>query len=40
MSNPYFSNLGNFLYVNRTEDGRNEGDFSIVKNFFKRFRKT
>ena len=36
MSNPYFSNLGNFLYVNRTEDGRNEGDFSIVKNFFKR----
>ena len=36
MPNPYFSNLGDFLYVNRTEDGRKEGDFSLVKNFFKR----
>ena len=36
MSNPYLSNLGNFLYVNRTEDGRSDGDYSVVKNFFKR----
>ena len=36
MPNPYFSNLTDFLYVNRTVDGRNEGDFSVVKNFFKR----
>ena len=36
MSNPYFSNLGDFLYVNRTEDGRKENDFSLVKNLFKR----
>ena len=36
MPNPYFSNLTDFLYVNRTVDGRSEGDFSIVKNFFKR----
>ena len=35
-ANPYFSNLGDFLYVNRTEDGRKESDFSLVKNFFKR----
>ena len=36
MPNPYFSNLGDFLYVNRTEDGRKESDFSLVKNLFKR----
>jgi len=36
MSNPYFRNLPEFEYVNRTKDGRSEGDFSIVKNFFKR----
>ena len=36
MPNPYFSNLTDFLYVNRTVDGRSEGDFSVVKNFFKR----
>ena len=36
MPNPYFSNLTEFLYVNRTEKGRSEGDYSIVKNFFKR----
>ena len=36
MPNPYFSNLTDFLYVNRTVDGRREGDFSVVKNFFKR----
>ena len=38
MANPYFSNLTDFLYVNRTVDGRSEGDFSVVKNFFKRAR--
>ena len=34
MPNPYFSNLGDFLYVNRTRDGRSEGDYSLVKNLF------
>ena len=38
MANPYFSNLTEFLYVNRTKDGRSEGDYSVVKNFFKRVR--
>ena len=36
MPNPYFSNLTDLLYVNRTEDGRSDGDYSVVKNFFKR----
>jgi len=36
MPNPYFKNLGDFLYVNRTRDGINEGDYSLVKNLFKR----
>ena len=36
MANPYFSNLTEFIYVNRTKDGRSEGDYSVVKNFFKR----
>ena len=36
MPNPYFSNLTDLLYINRTVDGRSEGDFSVVKNFFKR----
>ena len=36
MPNPYFSNLGEFLYVNRTNDGKSDGDYSITKNFFKR----
>ena len=36
MANPYFSNLTEFLYVNRTKDGRSEGDYSVVKKFFKR----
>ena len=35
MPNPYFLNLTDFLYVNRTVDGRSEGDYSVVKNFFK-----
>ena len=38
MANPYFSNLTEFLYVNRTKEGRSEGDYSVVKNFFKRVR--
>ena len=38
MPNPYFSNLTEFIYVNRTKDGRSEGDYSVVKNFFKRAR--
>ena len=36
MANPYFRNLPEFDYVNRTERGRSEVDYSIVKNFFKR----
>ena len=36
MANPYFRNIPEFLYVNRTKDGRMDGDFSVVKNFFKR----
>ena len=36
MANPYFSNLPEFEYVNRTQRGRSEGDYSVVKNFFKR----
>ena len=36
MANPYFSNLPEFEYVNRTQRGRSEGDYSVVKNFFKK----
>ena len=36
MANPFFRNLPEFEYVNRTERGRSEGDYSVVKNFFKR----
>ena len=36
MANHYFNNLPDFLYINRTKDGRMDGDFSVVKNFFKR----
>ena len=36
MANPYFRNLPEFEYVNRTKEGRSEGDYSIVKNCFKR----
>ena len=36
MANPYCRNIPEFLYVNRTKDGRMDGDFSVVKNFFKR----
>ena len=36
MANPYFNNLPEFEYINRTKEGRSEGDYSTVKNFFKR----
>ena len=36
MANPYFQNLPDFAYVNRTKDGRSEGDYSVVVNLFKR----
>ena len=36
MANPYFNNLPEFEYVNRTQRGGSEGDYSVVKNFFKR----
>ena len=36
MSNPYFRNLSEFDYVNRTESGRNSGDYTRVKNLFKK----
>jgi len=36
MTNPYFRYLPEFEYVNRTKEGRSEGDYSVVKNFFKR----
>ena len=36
MADPYFRYLPEFEYVNRTKEGRSEGDYSVVKNFFKR----
>ena len=36
MANPYFRNLSEFDYVNRTETGRNNGDYTRVKNLFKK----
>ena len=36
MSNPYFRNLSEFDYVNRTEGGKNSGDYIRVKNLFKK----
>ena len=36
MANPYFRNLPEFEYVNRTQRGRSEGDYCVVINFFKR----
>ena len=30
MANPYFRNLPEFEYVNRTQRGRSEGDYSVV----------
>jgi len=36
MANPYFRNLPNFDYVNRTSDGKNISDYTAVKNLFKK----
>ena len=36
MADPYFRNLPEFAYVNRTKEGRSEGDYSIVKILFNR----
>ena len=36
MADPYFRYLPEFEYINRTKEGRNEGDYSVVKNLFKR----
>ena len=36
MANPYFRNLPNFEYVNRTGDGKNISDYTAVKNLFKK----
>ena len=36
MANPYFRNLPDFEYVNRTSDGRNISDYTTVKNLFKK----
>ena len=38
MPKPYFRQLPNFQYVNRTssEEGKSEGDYTIVKNLFKK----
>ena len=36
MPKPYFSQLPDFEYANRTNDGKNISDFTKVKNLFKR----
>jgi len=36
MTNPYFRNLPNFEYVNRTNDAINISDYTNVKNLFKK----
>ena len=36
MSNPYFRNIPNFEYVNRTKDGQFISNYTQVKNFFKK----
>jgi hypothetical protein len=36
MTNPYFRNLPNFEYVNRTSDATNISDYTNVKNLFKK----
>ena len=38
MSNPYFRNIPNFEYVNRTKDGQFISNYTQVKNFFKKGR--
>ena len=36
MANPYFRNIPDFEYINRTEEGKNLTDFTKVKNLFKK----
>ena len=36
MANPYFRNIGNFEYVNRTQGVKSAEDYIAVKNLFKR----
>ena len=36
MPKPYFKNLPDFEYVNRTDDGKRISDYTTVKNIFKR----
>jgi hypothetical protein len=36
MGNPYFKNIPNFEYVNRTKDGQFISNYTQVKNFFKK----
>ena len=36
MARNYFSQLPDFEYVNRTEDGKRISDYTTVKNLFKR----
>jgi len=36
MANPYFRNIPDFEYTNRTEEGKNLTDFTKVKNLFKK----
>jgi len=36
MGNPYFRNIPNFEYVNRTKDGQFISNYTQVKNFFKK----
>ena len=36
MANPYFRNLPDLLYVNRNENQRENENYSVVKNFFKK----
>ena len=36
MTNSFFSNAPDFNYVNRSDDGISDGDYTKVKNFFKK----
>ena len=36
MANPYFRNIPDFEYINRTKDGQFISNYTQVKNFFKK----
>ena len=36
MTNSYFRNIPDFEYVNRIDDGKSDGDYVKLKNFFKK----